>query len=194
MLNGGNVIFLILHLCAISNARICKGGRGFSENEVYRGSLPGVDERGGVEMNVPVEGNEYDECNDQASESSLKNSVIHFARNTYCTKSDVCAFEPVKVKAHLFQTTTAKNCHKVPEELASHTETFEVFGQTFNETIECRFQICDVTNFLHFSYWHSSCFSTLEVVIASVFALLNVFLILYGVVKCVYCKRKNDDK
>ena len=96
MWNRGNVIFLILHLCAISNARICNGGRGFSENEEYRGSLPGVDERGGVEMNVPVEGNEYDECNDQAPDSTgicnadfvissfMLSSLLFFLSSFFC--------------------------------------------------------------------------------------------------------------
>ena len=144
----------------------------------------------GISMNIPVNSNERVNCNDYTLETPKQKSVIRTPRNSYCTDSEICGFEPITISAHLFETQVAKMCHKVPPALASHTELFHINGKTFEETIACNFDVCDVTNFLQFAHWHSFCFSTNEVVLALSLAAVVVILALFATVKCIIRKSK----
>ena len=239
---------LLCQLIMASDARKCIRGRPFSQYEIFRGSLPGIDENGecfilsckqdlcstwnsgnptctkcpdnkclpshaieisecqncdslevsevshnGLTMNIPFQEEQRGHCNYYNSGKIRKKNVIRSPKESYCTFSEICAYEPIIVRAHVYETKVAKICHKVPQALASHTQQFFIQGNTFNETITCSFDICDVTSLLDFAYWHGFCLSSLELTIISLFALTIVSLISFTLVKCVGRKAEHRD-
>ena len=143
-------------------------------------------------MNVPFHNKNQIKCLNGTDVNKKKKSVIRSQTNVYCTKSTICGFEPITIKAHLFETKVAKKCHKIPQALASHTEEYYVSGSSFNATISCGFNICDVTSFLQFGHWYNFCFSTLELLAASSLLIVIFSFAIISVAKCLLNKSRSN--
>ena len=131
-------------------------------------------------------------CSQFKNAIAKNKTVIKRPRNSYCTKSQICGFEPIKIHTEDFKTRKSILCHDIPLAIAMQTDKYSVHGNTFHETIQCSFDICDLSHYLELNYWTNHCYTNLELALSSVIIFVFVLMMGINIVKCIrkfiYCR------
>lgn len=83
-----------------------------------------------------------------------------------------------------YKTRSTQKCHYIPEAISTTVDKYVVHGAKFNKTMQCKFNLCDVSNLTSFSYWFRMCFSVPELILIPLILVLGSLSIVFLLTQC----------